>query len=182
MSTTAYPTQSKTQTLASNITYSWVSIPSTSKPTILFLHGFPSTSYDWRHQIAHFSSLGYGIIAPDLLGYPDTDSPAPLEAYKYKAMTQDIFSILAIEHVEKVHIVGHDFGALFMSPLIGFLGRDRVLSATFLAVPYFPPGHRISLDDSKPLSEESLGFERFGYIRFMCEEGCADVFDKHVSV
>jgi soluble epoxide hydrolase / lipid-phosphate phosphatase len=36
---------------------------------ILFLHGFPSSSYDWRYQIAYFRQRGYGIIVPDLLGY-----------------------------------------------------------------------------------------------------------------
>jgi len=56
-------------------------VPKDSKPTILFLHGFPSTHQDWAAQINHFSDKGYGVIASDLLGYGDTD--APEDATKY---------------------------------------------------------------------------------------------------
>lgn len=46
------------------------------KPTFLLLHGFPSANYEWRHQIKFLSSRGFGVLAPDLLGYGDTDSPS----------------------------------------------------------------------------------------------------------
>ncbi len=35
------------------------------KPYILFIYGFPSSAYDWKHQVSHFADKGYGIIAPD---------------------------------------------------------------------------------------------------------------------
>jgi len=34
------------------------------KPYILFLHGFPSSAYHWRHQVGCFANEGYGIIDP----------------------------------------------------------------------------------------------------------------------
>ncbi|POR35995.1 Uncharacterized protein TPAR_03830 [Tolypocladium paradoxum] len=42
--------------------------PAKQQNTLLFLHGFPSQLHDWTHQIHHFSSLGHGILACDLLG------------------------------------------------------------------------------------------------------------------
>ena len=33
------------------------------KPYILFVHGFPSSAYHWRHQVEYFSKEGYGILA-----------------------------------------------------------------------------------------------------------------------
>jgi len=80
---------------------------------ILFLHGFPSSSYDWRYQIQHFSRKGYGIIAPDLLGYGRTSKPLDVEAYKAKLMVEDIVEILKHEGVETVIGVGHDWFVFF---------------------------------------------------------------------
>lgn len=116
MTAIAFPTISTSSRLPSGTTYSYVHIkPSGEKPYILFLHGFPSSSYDWRHQISFFSKLGYGIIAPDLLGYGATDKPKESESYKLKSIAQDVVSILDIEKTGKVYGVGHDW---FVRPLI----------------------------------------------------------------
>lgn len=70
------------------------SAPLSAKPTFLLLHGFPSSSYDWRFQIKGLTELGYGVVAPDLLGYGDTDKPYELERYRFKTMASDIAQIL----------------------------------------------------------------------------------------
>ena len=54
------------------------------KPYILFLHGWPDSSYLWRNQFEYFHRLGYGIVAPDLLGFGGSDKPANLSAYFLK--------------------------------------------------------------------------------------------------
>jgi len=76
---------------------------------ILFLHGFPSSSYDWRYQIQYFSQKGYGIIAPDLLGYGKTSKPLDIQAYRVKPMIEDIVEILRYEGIESVIGIGHDW-------------------------------------------------------------------------
>ena len=86
-----------------------------NKPYILFLHGFPSSSYDWRRQIGFFSDAGYGIIAPDLLGYGDTDKPPHPEAYTLKSMSDDIAGLLDYYQIERVLGVGHDWYAICSS-------------------------------------------------------------------
>ncbi|TGV32550.1 alpha/beta fold hydrolase, partial [bacterium M00.F.Ca.ET.168.01.1.1] len=40
----------------------------TSGPTVLFLHGNPTSSYIWRNIIPHVAPFGR-CIAPDLIGY-----------------------------------------------------------------------------------------------------------------
>jgi pimeloyl-ACP methyl ester carboxylesterase len=58
MATIAFPNDSQIVKLPSGVTYSYTYIPAKAhNPTILFLHGFPSNSYDWRHQVTYFSSL-----------------------------------------------------------------------------------------------------------------------------
>lgn len=80
-----------------------------TKPTLLFLHGYPSTSYDWRHQIAFFKKEGYPLIVPDLLGYGGTDKPSDHTLYKQSSMAADVIDILKAEGVGKVISIGHDW-------------------------------------------------------------------------
>jgi soluble epoxide hydrolase/lipid-phosphate phosphatase len=109
MAEIAFPSLSTTTRLPNGTTYSYIhSKPSYQKPYILFLHGFPSSSYDWRHQISYFSKLGYGIIAPDLLGYGGTDKPEMLEVYRMKKMSEEVVGILDAQKVGKVLAVAHD--------------------------------------------------------------------------
>ena len=117
MAAIAFPDISSSVRLPTGVTYSYVHVkPSSSKdgksnakPYILFLHGFPSSSYDWRHQISYFSAQGYGIIAPDLLGYGGTDKPKEIQAYNLKKMCEEVIGILDHERIDKVHGVGHDW-------------------------------------------------------------------------
>ena len=79
-----------------------------SKPSILFLHGFPSSSYDWRRQYDYFASRGYGILAPDLLGYGGSDKPSNVEAYTLKNQANDIAELLDCAGIGDVMSVAHD--------------------------------------------------------------------------
>lgn len=93
-------------------TYRYVSVRARrNKPTLLFLHGFPSSLYDWRHQIEFFRAHGYGLIVPDLLGYGGTDKPEELEAYRFRAMAEQLVEILDCEGVRKVVGISHDLYA-----------------------------------------------------------------------
>ncbi|GMF67736.1 unnamed protein product [Aspergillus oryzae] len=150
------------------------------KPTILLLHGFPSTSYDWRHQIPYLSSLGYGVIAPDLLGYGGTSKPTNLAAYKSKSMAAEIISILDAEGIDKVHAVGHDTGCTLLSRLADYF-PERLLSCVFLDVPYMRPGERFDLDMVNRVTRDILGFERFGYVGFFAGKGSGGLLDRFVG-
>jgi len=81
----------------------------TGKPTLVFLHGFPSTSYDWRHQVSFFQEKGYGLIVPDLLGYGGTAKPLDPQAYVSSLITKDVIDILDAEGIEKAVAIGHDW-------------------------------------------------------------------------
>ncbi|KAI4261886.1 MAG: hypothetical protein L6R42_002925, partial [Xanthoria sp. 1 TBL-2021] len=80
MAALAFPNITTSAKLSSSVTYSYVHVQAKgSKPYLLFLDGFPSSAYDWRHQIEFFSDRGYGLIVPDLLGYGATDKPQEKE-------------------------------------------------------------------------------------------------------
>ena len=111
MALTAFPSLGKTFRLTDGITYAYVYSAASSKPTtFLLLHGFPSSSYDWPHQIHDLVAAGYGVLAPDLLGYGDTDKPMELEAYRMKRMCGHVMEILEHEGLqENVIGVAHDW-------------------------------------------------------------------------
>lgn len=76
---------------------------------LLFLHGFPSGSYDWHQQIEYFSGKGYGVIVPDCLGYGASSKALDVQMYKGKDMANDIIQILDHEGIQQVVGVGHDW-------------------------------------------------------------------------
>jgi pimeloyl-ACP methyl ester carboxylesterase len=79
------------------------------KPTLLFLHGFPSTAHDWNRQINYFQPKGYGILAPDMLGFGGTSRPTDVEYFRMSGMAADIIEILDNEKLGKVIGVAHDW-------------------------------------------------------------------------
>lgn len=80
-----------------------------SKPTILFCHGFPSTSSHWRREAIFFEERGYGVVVPDMLGYGGTSKPTETDDYLPSKVSKDIVEILDAENLEKVIAIGHDW-------------------------------------------------------------------------
>ncbi|MCJ1421554.1 hypothetical protein MMC32_007918 [Xylographa parallela] len=110
MALSCFPHLSKLVELDDGTHYAYAyAAASASKSTFLLLHGFPSSSYDWRHQVHALAAKGFGILAPDLLGYGGTDSPVDVEAYSLQRMGDHIAEILAKEGIQKVIGVGHDW-------------------------------------------------------------------------
>ncbi|KAL4370223.1 hypothetical protein AHAS_Ahas06G0044300 [Arachis hypogaea] len=81
-------------------------------PVVLFLHGFPELWYSWRHQILALSHKGYRCVAPDLRGFGDTDAPASVDSYNCVHVVSDLVALIQSLQVEKVFLVGHDWGAI----------------------------------------------------------------------
>jgi soluble epoxide hydrolase/lipid-phosphate phosphatase len=106
------PSLYKTQVVSRGIRYSYYFSPAKDdKRTMVFLHGFPSTSKDWLHQVAFFVERGYGALVPDMIGYGGTDKPTidELEKYSHSAITQDVIDLMEYEHVGSAVAVGHDW-------------------------------------------------------------------------
>lgn len=150
-----------------------------NRPYILFLHGFPSLASEWRRQIDFFTQSGYGIIAPDLLGYGGTDRPTNVEAYNMKKMTREIIDILDHQEVHTAHVVGHDFGCPLLSRLAVYF-PDRFYSFSFLDVGYQLPGQVFNLTAVNIASEQLLGYTTFGYWEFLGAPDAGQVINEHV--
>jgi len=82
-----------------------------SGPAVLLVHGWPDSIHLWQQQIPILLNAGYRVIALDLPGFGESDRPTERDAYKLLAIVGYIKSILATLGVERVSIVGHDWGA-----------------------------------------------------------------------
>jgi alpha-beta hydrolase superfamily lysophospholipase len=77
-------------------------------PPVVLLHGFPETSYAWRHQIPVLARH-YQVIAPDLRGYGETEKAA--SGYDKRNMANDLPELMKALEIRKIALVGHDRGA-----------------------------------------------------------------------
>lgn len=88
-------------------------------PPLLFVHGTPSWSFEWRAAITHFSGR-WRCIAPDHLGFglsskPDTASLLPRDH------TQRLHDFIEALDLRDITLIVHDFGGPIALPL---LARD----------------------------------------------------------
>lgn len=99
--------------------------PAPGKPTLLFLHGFPESRFCWRNQLPFVAQLGYGVIAPDLLGYGKTAKPGDAAEFKYKRQIESILDILDHEGVKKFVVLGHDWYVVHLNENSPWAWRGR---------------------------------------------------------
>ena len=111
MALSHYPNISAQTTLKDGTTYAYAfKKPVGGKPTFLLLHGFPSSSYDWRRQVDYLADKGFGFLVPDLLGFGDTDSPHEVQAYSFKRISDHVAEIMSKLGLGSGVIgVGHDW-------------------------------------------------------------------------
>jgi soluble epoxide hydrolase / lipid-phosphate phosphatase len=111
MASITAPSHAKTLTVSDGTKYGYICIQAQAgKPTLLFLHGYPSSSYHWHNQVQQCIDAGYGTIAPDLLGYGDTSKPTEVSAYDNTVMAKHVIEILDHEKLPIVVGIGHDVG------------------------------------------------------------------------
>ncbi|KAG4427150.1 hypothetical protein IFR05_017367, partial [Cadophora sp. M221] len=149
------------------------------KATLIWLHGFPSTSAEWRHQTAHFSSLGYGILAPDLLGYGGTSKPLTVTSYTGKSMASEIIAIIDHESITgPIIAIGHDWGTYLTSRLATFY-PGRFEKFVFLSVPFGRPGVRGDVEAINRKTKERLGYEQLGYQVLFADEEAGGILGEN---
>jgi epoxide hydrolase 4 len=89
-----------------------VAIAGSGERLALLLHGFPESSYSWRHQIGLLANLGYLVWAPDLRGYGLSSRPAGVAAYALENLEEDVAALIEASGAREVVLVGHDWGAV----------------------------------------------------------------------
>jgi len=105
---------------------------------VLFLHGFPEFSYEWKDQLREFGR-DHHVVAPDLRGYNLSGKPAALDAYRVPVLLEDI-RLLAdhFRNGRKLVLVGHDWGGAlawaFAAAHPEYLDKLVIINAPYPAV------------------------------------------------
>ncbi|MER5706366.1 alpha/beta fold hydrolase [Streptomyces sp. NPDC002122] len=109
-------------------------------PAVLLVHGFPDSGDLWRHQVAALTAAGFRCVVPTLRGFGASDRPeGGPEAYHPAKHVGDLVELLARLDLDRVHLVGHDWGSGIAQGLTQFF-PDRVRSLSILSV-----GHLASI-------------------------------------
>ncbi|KIK99374.1 hypothetical protein PAXRUDRAFT_822790 [Paxillus rubicundulus Ve08.2h10] len=174
--------QSKYKKTQRAITYHYLfATAQPGKPTLLLIHGFPSTSYDWYHQINFLEPKGYGLVVPDLLGLgktePKTTNPAD---FLQTEVARDMVEILDEEGVKDVIVIGHDWGST-IAGMLSVKHSDRFLGFGFTVVTYFPPSVFPPLESIMEHQKKTYGRPLLGYWTFFRQDDAASVIENNID-
>jgi haloalkane dehalogenase len=149
----------KVEILGSRIAY--VDVGASEGYATVFLHGNPTSSYAWRNIIPHISGKSR-CVAPDLIGFGDSDKVADLQ-YRVADHQRYLDAFLtAVLPNERITLVIHDWGSALgfdwarrhEKRIAGIAFFEFVLPAPNWDV--FPPA---VADHFKPFRDPKLGRE-----------------------
>ncbi|MGE0067196.1 MAG: alpha/beta fold hydrolase [Solirubrobacterales bacterium] len=142
---------------------------------VLCLHGWPQHWYEWRHLMPALAD-GHRVLALDLRGFGESE--APRGGYLKEEMADDVLAVLDALGLERVKLVGHDWGGW-----IGFLLCLRAPQRfeRFLALNIVPPwvnmrnmvGHAWRFGYQQAILAPGLGYglHRRGFVRRILRGG-----------
>lgn len=82
-----------------------------SAPTLLLLHGFPTSSHMFR-ELLPLLAQHYHVVAPDLPGFGFTDVPAEANyVYKFDALARTMTAFTEALNLERYAVYVFDYGA-----------------------------------------------------------------------
>ncbi|MEL7154642.1 MAG: alpha/beta fold hydrolase, partial [Pseudomonadota bacterium] len=98
-----------------------------SGPAVVFLHGFPEHGGAWWQMLERLP--GFRCFAPDQRGYGISYKPEAVREYTGGKLARDVLAMLDALELDRVHIVGHDWGASVAYATV-FTRDPRIASLT----------------------------------------------------
>ncbi len=80
---------------------------------LLLLHGVPTSGWLYRKMIDPLVAKGYRVIAPDMLGFGNSDNPNGYEIYDKAAHAKRILGLMEHLKIDHWHHTMHDAGGLW---------------------------------------------------------------------
>lgn len=108
-------------------------------PVVLLIHGFPETSYAWRHQLPALAAAGYRAVAFDVRGYGRSSKPARGEDYRMVELIGDTVGLVRALGASTAAVIGHDWGSLIAANA-ALLEPEMFPAVASLSAPYTPRG------------------------------------------
>lgn len=101
--------------------------------TVILLHGFPDNAGTYHRQLPALIAAGYRVLVPTMRGYEISSQPRE-HNYHVLHMARDVISWLNQQELDKVHLVGHDWGSA-VAQTAAALAPERFHTLSLLAVP-----------------------------------------------
>ncbi len=142
--------------------------PENGEP-VLLLHGFPSTSWEWKDQLRALGLAGYRAVAPNQRGYSPGARPTAVADYEITNLIFDVLNIADALRWERFHLVGHDWGA-GVAWGVGVVAPDRLLTLNPISIPH-PDAFAAELADPT-----SCQYDASGYFDLFSQPGFENTF------
>jgi pimeloyl-ACP methyl ester carboxylesterase len=104
-------------------------------PVVILLHGFPQLNTSWNGVIDRLTANGYRCLAPNQRGYSPGARPTRRRDYRIPEIVEDIRALIDASGADRVHVVGHDWGAAAAWAAAAELG-DRIATLGAFSVPH----------------------------------------------
>jgi haloalkane dehalogenase len=140
-------------------------------PAALLLHGYPESSFMWRHALDALAAEGWRAIAPDLLGFGDSGSHPP---HTWERHVESIERFRSDLGLDRVALVMHDWGGLI--GLWWACEHPGAVSALVISASgFFPDGkwHGVAQAARTPGTGEEMveGMTREGFEALLRQNG-----------
>ena len=117
-------------------------------PAVVFIHGFPTSSFLWREFVPLFAPWTH-VIAPDLLGCGDSGT-SPRTELDIRAQAGHIRELLAGLGVDRFAVIGHGHGGGIAQLLAVEGGVEAIVLADSIAFDAWPSETTRALQRSAP--------------------------------
>ena len=97
---------------------------------IFFVHGVGGSADIWKSQMIYFNARGYETIALDLIGHGESSKPRSSQSYTFENLAKDVLQIFDIFHGKRNILIGHSYGASFVTLIAS--ERKRAVSKIVL--------------------------------------------------
>lgn len=136
-------------------------------PPVLLLHGWPDSPRCWDRVAPALRAAGYRTVVPALRGFAPTRfrDPATPRTAQAVALAADAVDLLDGLGLDRVAVVGHDWGARAAYALAALV-PDRLSALVGIAVAYSPGGAYVTPDFAQA--------RRWWYQWLLCTDGGAD--------
>lgn len=160
----------------------YASPPKDGLPTLLLLHGCPDTASLWSELIStHLLPAGYGVIAPDLIGYGATGQLEDLKRHSLAEVCKHLLVILGSERLETVIVLGHDFGAALASKMYSY-HPQYVAGVITLGTAFIPPSpYPFDFQQIKAMQGKYMGYCSMWYFPLFTSENGAAKIEAHLE-
>jgi len=154
-------------------------------PLMIFLHGWPTISLMWRHQMDALAADGWHCVAPDLRGFGGSSAPAANGAYTIEEVVSDMAELHDHLGGKPAIWVGHDWGVVVAAQLAAHEPK-RSRGVVLVSLAYQPGGHAlrtiVPLVDRSIYPEEQYPDGQWDYYRYYTEHFESAVADLDADV